>query len=214
MVKSNELFSVQNYLMKVTGKCYIVNGDNDIAFIDKILKENELELWNYPLEEIDHIVENDLNVVLVQCCFFDENDILQSELRWFEVPSDEYCKEQEMRYRVAAIDSPYADVQTQVEKCLMIGNHDIDWLIYNEALNDFFDLFEMIPKVTCDDWMVCYYTNDGGLYYIDADSIVPVVPTEIVEYEPNEDVCTDVHKGFCCGEADDGSCFVYFEEEQ
>lgn len=30
------------------------------------LEEMELELWNYPLTEIDHIIENDLKVVLVR----------------------------------------------------------------------------------------------------------------------------------------------------
>lgn len=89
MVKSNELFSAQSYLEMVTGYCYIVNGDNDIIFIEDMLNENGLNhLWNYPLEEIDHIVENNLNVVLVDCCVF-VGGVLTHEYRWFEVPEGE-----------------------------------------------------------------------------------------------------------------------------
>ena len=215
MVRSNELYSVQQYLMLVTGKCYICRADDDIAFIEQILKENELELWNYPLDEIDHIVENELDVVLVQCYSLDDSDNMVGELRWFEVPSEEYCNAKELTSRVAAIESPYADIQTQIENGKMIGDKSVEWLEFHEILEDLdFNLFEMWPKVTYDVWMVCYYEEDGRLYYIDKDSVVVVVPTEIIEYEPNADVYTDMHKGFCCGEADDMSCFVYFEEDE
>lgn len=90
MVKSNELFSPQNYLHSVTGLCYIINGDNDIAFIESVLSHKGYgNLWNYPLSEIDHIVENDINVVLVDCMMYDkEAQEFKHELRWFEVPED------------------------------------------------------------------------------------------------------------------------------
>jgi hypothetical protein len=45
------------------------------------------ELWDYPLTEIDHIVENNLNVVLVDCSYY-EGDNYINEYRWFEVPED------------------------------------------------------------------------------------------------------------------------------
>jgi hypothetical protein len=43
-------------------------------------------LFDYPLSEIDHIVENKINVVLVDVSGFDKNGIWQHEYRWFEVP--------------------------------------------------------------------------------------------------------------------------------
>ena len=86
MVKSNEIYSPQNYLELVTEKCYIHNGDNDVEFIEKILEENGLCLWSYDLTEIDHIVENKLDVVLVDCMIYNEKvGEFQHVYRWFEV---------------------------------------------------------------------------------------------------------------------------------
>ena len=65
MVKSEQIYSPQNYLEGVTGNCYIINGDDDVGLIERVLYENNLDLWSYPLSEIDHIVENELDVVLV-----------------------------------------------------------------------------------------------------------------------------------------------------
>lgn len=88
MVKSEQIYSPQNYLEAVTGNCYIIRGDNDIEEIEKILKY-DYDLWNYPLSEIDHIVENELNVVLVDCMVWDDNaSEYRHEYRWFEVPDN------------------------------------------------------------------------------------------------------------------------------
>ena len=38
----------------------------------KGIEENEICLWNYPLTEIDHIIENNIDVVLVR--FTDDYD--------------------------------------------------------------------------------------------------------------------------------------------
>lgn len=89
MVKSEGIYSPQNYLMAVTGKCYIIRGEDDIGFIQSVLYENDLELWDYPMSEIDHIVENELNVVLVDCMVVnEETDQFEHQYRWFEVPED------------------------------------------------------------------------------------------------------------------------------
>lgn len=91
MVKSEKLYTPQTYLELVTGECFIVRGDNDIDTIENILKDFKLDddLWNYPLSEIDHIVENDLDVVLVDCMVYN-NDTNEYEhiYRWFEVDED------------------------------------------------------------------------------------------------------------------------------
>lgn len=94
MVKSKKIYSPQSYLMAVLDKCFIIRGDNDIEEIEAILKDYERGFWNYPLSEIDHIVENDLNVVLVDCMVYDETEKeFKHEYRWFEVP--EWFKEEE-----------------------------------------------------------------------------------------------------------------------
>lgn len=87
MVKSEKIYSPQNYLEIVTGKCYIISGENDVEFIEKILEKEYDSVWSYPLSEIDHIVENDLNVVLVDCMVVNsETDNFEHVYRWFEVP--------------------------------------------------------------------------------------------------------------------------------
>ena len=89
MVKSEKIYSPQRYLVAVTDKCYIINGEDDIATIHEILAENGIEMWDYPLSEIDHIVENKLNVVLVECLVMnEETDSFENEYRWFEVPEN------------------------------------------------------------------------------------------------------------------------------
>ena len=89
MVKSEQIYSPQNYLEAVTGECYIIRGDDDIAEIEAILDDYNYELWNYPLSEIDHIVENKLDVVLVDCMVYNEDSKLYEHVyRWFEVPED------------------------------------------------------------------------------------------------------------------------------
>lgn len=89
MVKSERIYSPQNYLEAITDKCYIIRGENDIEFIQEVLVENGYadEFWDYPLSEIDHIVENNLNVVLVDCMVVNpETDEFEHRYRWFEVP--------------------------------------------------------------------------------------------------------------------------------
>lgn len=44
-------------------------------------------IWDYPFVEIDHIVENKLNVVLVDISGYGEGE-WKTEYRWFEVPED------------------------------------------------------------------------------------------------------------------------------
>ena len=86
MVQHDQLYSPQSYLELVTGHCYIVH-EGTVQEIERILKRNKLELWNYPLAEIVHIIENNIPVVLVECTSSEAPYI--QELRWFEVPAEE-----------------------------------------------------------------------------------------------------------------------------
>lgn len=96
-VLTNKVFTPQTFLEAITGKCYVVDGSDDIKFIHEILIEEGYEddecctVWDYPLNEIDEIVENEINVVLVECGCFDDDDELQKEYRWFQVPNG--CEE-------------------------------------------------------------------------------------------------------------------------
>ena len=89
MIKSQHIYSPQAYLEAVTGKYYFINGEDAVDFIQEVLVQNGYtdELWDYPLTEIEHIVENNLNVVLVNCSYYD-GDMYINEYRWFEVPED------------------------------------------------------------------------------------------------------------------------------
>ena len=93
MVKSNQIYSPQNFVDAVTGYCYIFQCENTVKEIHDLLKRHKVEteenpLWDYPMDEIDHIKENNIPVVLVDVSGFDENDEWKTEYRWFEVPED------------------------------------------------------------------------------------------------------------------------------
>ena len=93
MVATNKVFSPQNFVEVLTDRCYVFDGENDIDMIHAILVENGIEgieddtLWDYPLNEIDEISRLELDVVLVEVCYFDEDFNLQKEFRWFEIPA-------------------------------------------------------------------------------------------------------------------------------
>lgn len=57
---TNDCYNSSDYLEIITGEKSI----KDVSLAE--LEEMELGLWNYPLTEIDHIIENDLKVVLVR----------------------------------------------------------------------------------------------------------------------------------------------------
>lgn len=100
MVVSNEVYSPQAFLEKATGRTYLFDGsiDNDKDFIIDVLMstkggfyfnlspdDKRLQSW-YDLEEINYIVKNDIDVVLVQCCCYNEiADCYESRYYWFVV---------------------------------------------------------------------------------------------------------------------------------
>ena len=90
MVKSEHIYTPQTYLEAITGKCYFMrHNEYPVDFIQSVLvsEGHTDDLWDYPLTEIDHIVENNLNVVLVDCSHY-EDYVFVNEYRWFEVPED------------------------------------------------------------------------------------------------------------------------------
>ncbi|MEE1301182.1 MAG: hypothetical protein UHD64_00240 [Bacteroidales bacterium] len=101
MVKSEKIYSPQNYLELVTGNCYIIKGCNDIETIECVLEDLGYSLRSYPLSEISHIVEEELNVVLVDCMVCnDDKDEFEHVYRWFEVDVEAEMKSQDYEYVV------------------------------------------------------------------------------------------------------------------
>ena len=89
-VKSERIYTPQSYCEKMTGYCYGFDHENCVAEIETVLKQHglESECWSYPLTEIDHIVENEIPVVLVDVSGFDKQGKWKYEHRWFQVPED------------------------------------------------------------------------------------------------------------------------------
>lgn len=88
MVKSSKLYTPQTYLEAVTGKCFIINGDNDVETVENILDAEfgEGSYWTYSLEDISHIVEEELDVVLVDFLVWnDQQNEYEHVYRWAEV---------------------------------------------------------------------------------------------------------------------------------
>ena len=89
-VKSEKLYTPQTYCEKLTGCCYGFDHEDTVFEMETVLKRHGLESEHrsYPLSEIDHIVENNLCVVLVDVSGFSKEGKWKQEYRWFEVPED------------------------------------------------------------------------------------------------------------------------------
>lgn len=58
---------IENTCLDSTEYVELVTGCEPVDEISlEELEEMELDFWNYPLTEIEHIIENNLNVVLVR----------------------------------------------------------------------------------------------------------------------------------------------------
>jgi hypothetical protein len=88
MVKSEKIYSIQSFCDEFLGFCPITYGDK--GELRDLLDDNGYDnLWDYPLSEIDHIVENNLDVVLVDCTYIDDDIKQVPDYRWVEIPTEE-----------------------------------------------------------------------------------------------------------------------------
>lgn len=94
MVKSKTIYTPQTFVEKLVNKCYCFRNENTVAEIEQVLKHHRQPYSNYALDEIEHIVENMLDVVLVDVSGFDKIGRWQREYRWFEVPKGFLEKEE------------------------------------------------------------------------------------------------------------------------
>jgi len=85
MVKSRRIFSPQEFVEALTGRCYCFEKENTLSEIKARLKENFIRTRSFPLEKLSPIVKNRLNVVLVDVSGFNERNEWVEEFRWFEV---------------------------------------------------------------------------------------------------------------------------------
>ena len=89
LVKSETIYSPQAFVEAVTGYCYCFKQEDTIKEIEQMLERHcSQPLWNYPITEIEHIVENGLSVVLVDVTGMYGGSEMVQMYRWFEVPED------------------------------------------------------------------------------------------------------------------------------
>lgn len=85
MVRSEQIYSIQSFCDEFLDFCPVVKGDK--GELRDLLDDNGFEgLWDFPLSEIEHIVDNELEVVLVDCSYINDDCEQVSEYRWVEVP--------------------------------------------------------------------------------------------------------------------------------
>ena len=86
MIKSQQIYSPQNYVMAMTGECDIIDEIHKCLVKHGVEDENNT-IWDYPFTEIEHVVEQGLDVVLVDISGYGDGE-WKTEYRWFEVPED------------------------------------------------------------------------------------------------------------------------------
>ena len=85
IIKSKTIYSLQNFFESYFGFCPITTGDENE--LRNLLDSNGYDnLWDYPMDEIEHIVENDIPVVLVDTSYINKKGEICSEHRWVELP--------------------------------------------------------------------------------------------------------------------------------
>ena len=87
VIKSKDIYSPQNYCIDFLDVCPIFRGEKDElrAYLDNTGHE---DLWDYPFDEIDYIVENNISVVLIDSTYIDDKGEMIHEHRWFEIPKE------------------------------------------------------------------------------------------------------------------------------
>lgn len=64
VILNDRCLDSKEYLKEITGFSFC--EEISLEKCEKILEERNMCLWNYPLTEIEHIIENDIDVVLVR----------------------------------------------------------------------------------------------------------------------------------------------------
>lgn len=89
MILSDKVYTPQDYLKAVLNKNFELNSNNEVEEIEVITESADENLWSYPLTEIEHILEENMNVVLVKCKVLNkETGVVEDVYRWFECNFD------------------------------------------------------------------------------------------------------------------------------
>jgi hypothetical protein len=124
----------------------------------------------------------------------------------------------ELKQFLKHVDQVHCDIAAQIERKCDFANV----IVANPDLKNY-DLNQMLPKVSYDDWAVCWYKADDKFYLIAEDSIVEVIPVFAFEYHTNftavddegnvidDDDLIDYYPADYCGETDDMQGYVYFD---
>lgn len=125
MIVSNKIYSAQKYLEIVLDKTYIISGDNDIEFVERMLEVHEKCLWNYPLNEINHVLENDLDVILVDYMVYNnETHEYEHVYRWSEVDGFEDLENNITEFKESKNNIFYFDIKEICVKTVGIKAED------------------------------------------------------------------------------------------
>lgn len=90
MVVTDKVYKTEGFLEVLTGRCFMIDSKDPISQIHDMLKTEGIEIegqefWDYPINEIEHIISEKINVVLVDVSGFYLNDEWEQVFRWFEV---------------------------------------------------------------------------------------------------------------------------------
>lgn len=94
-VLSEEIYLPQDFVEALTGKYYIFNIEKSILeqIYNFLAINNITYLKHYPLTEINHIVKNNLDVVLVDVSDFNTNKgKWEKQYYWFEISHKHIAK--------------------------------------------------------------------------------------------------------------------------
>lgn len=86
----NKIVSAETYIEYVTGCHHDLKRPDQIEEMAEIMEQTgNDELWDYALDEIEHVLENDTPVVLVDIYGTTMDDSTMHHLqRWYELPDD------------------------------------------------------------------------------------------------------------------------------
>lgn len=124
----------------------------------------------------------------------------------------------ELKDFLKQVNQVHCDIATQIDR-------ECDFakvIASNPDLGDY-DLHQMLPKVSYDDWVICWYKPNDKFYCIDEEQVVEVIPVFGFEYHSNftavdedgnvvdEDDLLDYYPADWCGETDDMQGYIYFD---
>lgn len=90
MYVHDKIISAETYIEFITGKHYDLERPDQFEEMAEIMRETgNDDLWDFPIEDIEEILENDTPVVLVDVygTTIDDNTMHHVH-RWFELPDN------------------------------------------------------------------------------------------------------------------------------